>query len=266
MHHDPPDTAALFAEQASWETYAQNPYLQERTRIVLKMIPDDVHTVLDVGCGNGILVHALAAQRPAVGIDPSLAALRMFSEPRAAGIGERLPVRSAGVDLACCLEVLEHLPDPAVDACSRELMRVARRWLLVGTPDSEDPRRNALRCPQCGRVFNRNHHLQRFDEPRLRHLFGGFELQRVQRCGQPVRAYPRPLLWARHRVARRFFKGPGETRGLCPQCGNREFPPFRPNLLSFLLDGTNRLISPRRPYWILALFKRRQDGSIGASR
>ena len=266
MHHNPPDTAALFEEQASWDAYEQNPFLKERTRVVLEMIPADVHTVLDVGCGNGILVHALATGRSVVGLDPSLAALRAFVEPRAAAVGEHLPVRSACVDLVCCLEVLEHLPDAAVDACSRELIRATRRWVLVGTPDSENPRRNALRCPACGCIFNRNHHLQRFDEKRLQRLFPGFELVAVRRCGEPVRGYPQPLLWVRHHLARRFYKGPGETRSLCPRCGNREFPPFRPNLLSFLMDGTNRLISPRRPYWILALFERQQSGSIEAGQ
>ncbi len=266
MHHDPPDTAALFEEQGSWEAYAQNPFLEERTRIVQEMIPAGVRTILDVGCGNGILVHALAAERSAVGIDPSLAALRSFKEPRAVGIGEHLPIRSACIDLVCCLEVLEHLPDCAVDACARELDRVTRQWLLVGTPDSEDPRRNALRCPACGCIFNRNHHLQRFDEKRLPRLFPDFEPRCVQRCGEPVRGYPHPLLWIRHHIARRYYKGPGETRSLCPQCGNREFPPFRPNFLSILMDGTNRLISPRRTYWILALFERRQGGSIGGGR
>ena len=81
-----------------------------------------------------------------------------------------------------------------------------------------------------------------------------------------MRDYPRPLLWVRHRIARRFYKGPGETRGLCPACGNREFPPYRPSLLSILVDGMNRLLSRRRPYWILMLLERRPGGSIGGTR
>jgi len=266
MHQGPPNTAALFEEQVSWETHAQNPFLVERTRIIREMIPAGARVILDVGCGNGMVVRALAEGRFAFGLDPSLHALRAFTGPRVAGRGERLPIRSSSVDLACCLEVLEHLTDELLDACARELARVTRQWLLIGAPDSEDPRRNALRCPRCGTVFNRSHHLQRFDEERLRGLFGDFDLRGLRRCGQPVRAYPNPLLWMRHRGARRFYKGPGETRSLCPQCGNREFPPFRPNLLSILLDGTNRLISRRRPTWILLLFERRQSGSIGAGR
>jgi hypothetical protein len=79
----------------------------------------------------------------------------------------------------------------------------------------------------------------------------------VRRGGQKVRPYPAPLLWLRHRVARRFYKGPGETHGLCPGCGNTVFPKYRPNFLSIVLDGVNRLVSPRRPYWVFVFLERR---------
>jgi SAM-dependent methyltransferase len=262
-----PDTAALFEEADAWRAYESNPYIEERTRIVLQMIPKGARTVADIGCGNGILVRALhAAGRSVVGIDPSRTALRAFDFPRACARGERLPIRDSAIDSAACLEVLEHLPDDGVRECAAELRRVAARWILVAVPDREDPRRNALSCPQCGSVFNRSHHLQSFDRDRLIGLFPDFEVRDVRRGGQPVRPYPVPLLIARHRIARRFYKGPGETRGLCPRCGNRDFPPFRANLLSVLLDGLNRLISRRRPYWILMLLERRLNGSIGGGR
>jgi ubiquinone/menaquinone biosynthesis C-methylase UbiE len=266
MHQVPSDTAALFEDPAAWQAYEGNRYLEERTRIVLSMLPKEARTAADVGCGNGILVHALdGADRKAIGIDPSRTALRAFDLPRACARGEKLPLRARAVDLVACLEVLEHLTDEGVRACAAELMRISRRWILVGVPEREDPMRNALRCPRCGTIFNRSHHLQSFDVTRLIGLFPGFEATDLRRGGQPVRPYPAPLLRIRHRLAHRFFKGPGETHGLCPKCGNRDFPPFRPNLLSITLDGFNRLISRRRPYWILVLLERHLDGSIGGT-
>jgi SAM-dependent methyltransferase len=266
MRSGPGDTAALFEDAASWESYEANPYIEQRSRIVRSMIPDGVHTIADIGCGNGLLLRSLSEDHAVVGVDPSRVALGAFDLPRACGRGEALPLRSASVDLVTCLEVLEHLADGALRVCADEIARVTRRWLLVATPDAEDPLRNALRCPRCGRIFNRSHHLQSFDARRLAALFPGFELREERRGGQPVRDYPRALLWARHRFARRFYKGPGETRGLCPVCGNRDFPPFRPNLLSVLLDGANRLLSRRRPYWVLLLLEKRSGGSIGGDR
>lgn len=253
----PGDSVVLFEEDGLWDRFAGNPHLEERTRIVKEMLPPDAGTVLDVGCGNGLLVEAVSASRFVLGIDPSLRGLRLFERPRICGVGERLPLRNHSFDLICCLEVLEHLDRERLGACAREIDRVARRWVLVATPDREDPRRNSIRCPQCGLLFNRSHHLQSFDEERLRGLFPDFTVVGKRFGGQPVRPYPGWLLWARHHLARRYYKGPRETEGICPRCSNRDFPPFRPNLLSVLLDGTNRLISRRRPYWILLLLERR---------
>jgi len=266
MRSDPSDSAALFEDAASWQAYESNPYIEERTRIVRSMLPAGAQTFLDVGCGNGILVRALSGERAGIGVDPSLTALRAFEHPRACARGERLPFRKAAVDLVICLEVLEHLTTEGLLACASELSRTTRRWLLVATPEDENPLRNALRCPICGTVFNRSHHMQRFDRDRLVRLFPGFELRLLRRGGQPVRAYRAWLLWLRHHLARRYYRGPGETHGLCPRCGNREFPRFRSNLRSVLLDAMNRILSPRRPYWILLLLERRSGGSIGGDR
>lgn len=261
----PGDTAAWFSDPSSWESYERNPYLADRTRIVAEMIPSGVVNLLDIGCGDGNLLRALAPPLHGVGVDPSREALARFEGPRICARGEALPLRADATDLVACLEVLEHLPDGALAACAAEIARTTRRWLLVGTPHRENPMRNALRCPRCGNLFNRSHHLQSFDRDRLLSLFPAFDLREIRYGGQPVRTYPGTLLWARHRLARRYFAGPGETRGLCPRCGNREFPRFRPNLLSILLDGINRLISPRRPYWILLLLEKRPGGSIGGA-
>lgn len=258
------DPTALFDDPDLWDRFDRNTYLEERTRIVQEMLPAEARRVLDVGCGNGDLLRSLAGSREVYGVDPSRLGLHRFEEPRVCGLGGALPLRDRCVDLVACLEVLEHLTVAGVRDCASELARVAGRWVLVATPDREDPKRNALHCPRCDLVFNRSHHLQSFDIDRLVRLFPDFELRLARRGGQPVRPYPRFFLWTRHHLAHRYFKGPGETRGLCPRCGNREFPRFRHNLLSLALDGLNRLLSQRRPYWILLLLERRQAGRIGA--
>jgi SAM-dependent methyltransferase len=252
------DTVALFEEEASWDAYEGNLFIEERTRIVLSMLPPGIRSVVDVGCGSGILVRSLREKVPAIGLDPSRRALALFAGPRICALGQNLPLRTASVDLICALEVLEHLDDDSLLACCEELARASARWILVATPDREDPRRNSIRCPRCGLLFNRSHHLQSFNQERLLRLFPGYSCVTVHRGGRPVRAYPYPLLWLRHRLARRYYKGPGETRSLCPRCGNREFSPFRPNALSVFLDGTNRILSRRRPYWVILLLERRQ--------
>jgi len=81
-------------------------------------------TILDVGCGGGILAEAMAAANASVtGIDMAeapLAVARLHQHESNAKIdyrqatAEELAAAEAGTyDVVTCLEMLEHVPDPA---------------------------------------------------------------------------------------------------------------------------------------------------------
>jgi 2-polyprenyl-3-methyl-5-hydroxy-6-metoxy-1,4-benzoquinol methylase len=99
-------------------------------------------SVLDVGCGEGVLT-AEWAQRLGdgriVGIDLDHPKLRAEWEKRSrenlefrAEEATRLSFEDDEFDLAAATEVLEHVPDP--EATVAEMARVARRHLLVSVP------------------------------------------------------------------------------------------------------------------------------------
>ena len=99
-------------------------------------------SVLDVGCGEGVLTREWAERLGTgrvVGVDlddPRLraeweAGARPNLEYRAAE-AHALPFADGAFDLVAGIEVLEHVPDP--DAALREMARVARRRLLVSVP------------------------------------------------------------------------------------------------------------------------------------
>ena len=88
--------------------------------------------VLDIGCGGGFLAEELAALGCRVtGVDPSPASIGA-ARTHAAGQGlridyrvgtaEELPAPDAAFDVACCCDVLEHVPD--VDRVISETARV----------------------------------------------------------------------------------------------------------------------------------------------
>lgn len=90
--------------------------------------------VVDVGCGGGILTETLArAGAQVVGIDQSeltLQAARKHAEQEGLAIDYRIQTvealalqESGSFDVVTCLEMLEHVPNPAavIDACARLL-------------------------------------------------------------------------------------------------------------------------------------------------
>ena len=100
-------------------------------------------SILDVGCGEGVLVHKWALRYPQariVGIDLEAADIQAgWAQHQAPNIeyrvmkAESLPFGDGEFALASAIEVLEHVPDPAVTVA--EMARVARRGcMLVSVP------------------------------------------------------------------------------------------------------------------------------------
>ncbi|MCW2954634.1 MAG: Methyltransferase type 11 [Conexibacter sp.] len=99
-------------------------------------------SVLDVGCGEGVLTHQWAValgDRRIVGIDlpdeklaAEQATRRRENLEYLTMKAENLPFADDEFDLASAIEVLEHVPDPAHTVA--EMARVAQRHLLVSVP------------------------------------------------------------------------------------------------------------------------------------
>ena len=102
-------------------------------------------SVLDVGCGTGLVGRALRARGFAgrlLGIDISAASLEVARECGAyhslerADLQERLAFDDDSVDAVVCVGVMTYLPD--VEAVWREFARVARPGGLVVVTQRED--------------------------------------------------------------------------------------------------------------------------------
>jgi SAM-dependent methyltransferase len=103
----------------------------------------DPQSLLDVGCGEGVLTHQwarrLGDERRVVGIDLDDPALHAEWAKRTAPNleyrvmkAENLPFADDEFDAATAIEVLEHVPD--AEHTVAEMARVAKRWLLVSVP------------------------------------------------------------------------------------------------------------------------------------
>ena len=102
----------------------------------------DPRSLLDVGCGEGVLVHRWATQlgeKRVVGIDLEEESIQAgWSERQAPNLeyhvmpAEGLSFAEDEFDLVSAIEVLEHVPDP--EHTLAEMARCAERHLLVSVP------------------------------------------------------------------------------------------------------------------------------------
>ncbi len=115
-----------------------NRFLQRIDELVGSIKPS---SILDVGCGEGVVTERLARLTgvTTVGVDIGDERMRTEWAARSAGLltfqsasAYELPFDDGSFDCVCALEVLEHLERPR--AALAEMARVARTALLLSVP------------------------------------------------------------------------------------------------------------------------------------
>jgi 2-polyprenyl-3-methyl-5-hydroxy-6-metoxy-1,4-benzoquinol methylase len=141
----------------------------------------DPRSLLDVGCGEGLVTERLARALPGaavVGLD--VADPRLLAEwgrrqggnlEFRAGSAYALPYDDGAFDVVCALEVLEHLERPA--EALTELRRVAARALVVSVPREPVWRvANVLSGRYVGALGNTPGHVNHWSKRAFRELAG----------------------------------------------------------------------------------------------
>ncbi len=212
---------AFYEQDELWGT--ENDLDQERTVIrateMAKMMPLETASILDVGTGDGRLLHPLVEMLPndpfVVGLDRSATALSHLAGMGTQGSADALPFADQSFDVVIACEILEHLPQPIYVAARQELARVAKRSVIITVPNREKLSRAAVRCEMCGCRYNRRRHLRRFERETFDGLLPDFDVAMAAEFGHHTRIYP-PLI--RQTLERRGLISVHDAPE-CPQCG-----------------------------------------------
>jgi SAM-dependent methyltransferase len=236
-----------------WRTSVITERERNRVSATVHAIPEDCHSILDVGAGDGMLAHAVAASgKDVTAVDISEVALSKLTVPTLCRSASNLSgIEDSSYGLVLCSEMLEHLDDSTYRGALLEFNRVARSAILITVPNQELMSEHMGVCGDCGCKFHIWGHRRRFTSSDLHSLFPDFRPASIVKLPQ----YNRPLLWMRTSIAKAWFI---DERSPCPQC--HSFRPAQPDYptLAGLCDLANsNLPKFRRSPWLLALYRRK---------
>ena len=168
------DNRAYYDEFAGWyEKERHLPYHRMLDDLEVDLVERYAYgkTVLEVGCGTGLILHRVARfARSAVGIDLS-AGMLVKAQQRGLRVAQAsataLPIATASVDVAYSFKVLAHIPD--IQGALREMARVVRPggWVLAEFYNARSLRRlvKALKPPSAVSDTTHDEHVfTRYDD------------------------------------------------------------------------------------------------------
>ena len=246
-----------YLAESTWENYDSAHQADLRIAKLLAFLPSDVETILDAGCGNGIITNKLIAKYQVTGLDISPAALKYLQCPVVQASVTEIPFPAKSFDAVICNEVLEHLDNAALQKAVQELKRVAAKYIIISVPHKEQLEKHYSRCANCGFTEHIYGHLQSFSEETLAsYLAPEFYLKKRAVFGPRNRDFIPLLLKIKQRWLKQWFN-PG-SGSKCSRCQQDNFE-VNKSLLTKGINLLNVLLERPRPYWFTGLFCRKEQ-------
>ena len=245
-----------------WNSFSE----QERRRVeeTLTRTPEDVTSVLDVGCGDGRFLHLLASKiNHAFGVDYCFEPLSRVRTPRAQADATRLPFKSDSFDLTVTTEMLEHLAPEQFTATLSELMRVSRKYVMLTVPYRENLREDLCRCALCKLTFHVYGHQRAFDKEDMYHLNNGLETVRIETIVPISKGHHLRLLYRLLHKIGRTYHWSSTTR--CPACGGLPFSKKR-TIAGYVIERIiwriNKHFSRIEDGWLVGLYLKKIENKL----
>ena len=255
------DNANIY-EKFDWLALNET-HLKEKIVKVVELIPEDTKTIVDVGCGNGVITNVLGQKYEVIGVDRSEYALSMVKTKKVKASSENIPLPGHSFDMVFSSELLEHLEDGVFQNTIQEFERLTKKYILITVPNSENPDKLLIKCPSCQFIYNSPNHLRRFNADDFIKLFPNYRLLKQFSFGKNVRYYNSHLLNIKKIVSPAqswipyYWMPENKRKTICPKCEHEFKNRYRFNLFATFIDILNVLISPKKPYWLFVLLEKK---------
>ncbi|MDH0896694.1 MULTISPECIES: glycosyltransferase [unclassified Pseudomonas] len=207
-----------FSQQGLWKRAPVREQLAVADDVIA-MIPKDVQSILDAGCGNGIITNLLMPRWRVTGCDISESALAHVQVPCLVADMRALPFKDRSFDLVLSSDVIEHLPDGIYTEALGEIARVSSRYVLIAVPYQELLESAQVNCPHCGKTYHAHLHQRNYRLDDVLALFApAFTPVAVQLSGERWVYQDRDILEAGRRLSGLDY--PFED-AMCPVCARR---------------------------------------------
>lgn len=256
-----------YEKKTLWDPDSIKEVDKSRIDRVLELIPKESESLLDIGCGNGILCNRIEQKKSSlkrvVGFDRSLEALKYVKTEKRVGEIDQLPFKNKEFDIVCALEVLEHLNLETFELALKEISRVAKKKIIITVPFDEKLDSNMTICNSCHKMFNRNYHMQTFNIEKMKDLFvrWNFNFSLVKPIGKKKEKLFRNqlIIFSNLIHGKKWnFQKYKMKHAVCPFCGfQKENYKEEPQKKSKFRNSLKRFWPEKEKYiWILASYEK----------
>jgi len=233
----------------------------DRAKKTVMLLPAEIKSVLDVGCGAGIVSKELSKRFfRVISVDFAFNPLKQVRNAQilcAQGNACSLPFRDCAFDTVIATELIEHLSELERHQALKEIGRISQRFILMTVPYREVLPSGLVKCTECGCIFNASRHTKSFNKLDMNTLlYPKFKLNRIVLFGPRIKRIPSAFI-----IFAQLFGGyrrPEQGSVECPQCGNvRNYLSRRNWITRFFLGVPARLLPLRKfPTWMGVLYER----------
>jgi SAM-dependent methyltransferase len=241
----------------------ENPFIAQKIDIISDIIPKNVNTIVDIGCGDGTITNILAKRFKVIGLDYSIEALKNLTTLAICSSADEIGLRDKCVDLVLSSEMLEHLNDNSFVKAIFEMKRVSRRYILITVPNNEKLRRRYTKCRTCGSEFHVYYHLRSFNLNKLISNFDDYNVCYFTSSG-PLELNSFDMIsHLKNKLANSYFSVGHPIK--CVNCASIvDLSTHRRNLFQKIvgkfLDSSQGILNimlnkKPQPYWLIVLFE-----------